>query len=60
MIYDTLKSLYGSASLINLEDASRLQRQQEALAEIEAELETLEAELAEWESACGFWDEDAA
>ena len=60
MLYDTLKSLLGSSSITNIEDAARLMRRNDALDELEVELESLEAELAEWESVCGVWDEEEA
>ena len=60
MLYDTLKSLLGSPSVLNLEEAARLQRRNDALAALEVELESLEQELAEWEAVCGVWDEDVA
>ena len=52
MIYDVLKAQLGSATL----DLTHTK----TLAALEIELETLEAELAEWESVCGVCDEDAA
>ena len=60
MFYDSLKTLLGSSSVINLHDASKLQRQAELLEEIEMEIETLEQHLAEWEAVCGFYEEDVA
>jgi hypothetical protein len=60
MFYDTLKQLLGAPAVLNLADAARMMRRNDALAELEVELESLESELAEWESACGVWDEEDA
>jgi len=60
MLYDTLKSLLGSASVVNIEDAARMARRNDVLESLEVELESLEAELAEWEAVCGVWSEEDA
>ena len=60
MFYDTLKSLLGSSSIANLEEASRIMRRNDTLESLEIEVESLEAELAEWESVCGVWSEEDA
>jgi hypothetical protein len=60
MLYDTLKSLLGSASVVNIDEAARMSRRNDVLESLEIEIETLEAELAEWESVCGVWSEEDA
>jgi hypothetical protein len=60
MFYDTLKSILGSSSVVNLHEATKMQRQAELLEEIEIELETLEQHLAEWECVCGVYEEEVA
>jgi hypothetical protein len=60
MFYDTLKSILGSSSIVNLHDAGKLQRQAELIDEIEIELDVLEQQLAEWECVCGVYEEEAA
>jgi hypothetical protein len=60
MFYDALKQLLGSPSVLNLEDAARMMRRNDALASLEVELDSLERELAEWELVCGVWSEEDA